>query len=121
MRDSLTALLGLNLLTVPIFVAQVRGYSKLYDRGDGSVSRWYEAAQYPFFVLFSDTAMYWQHRLFHHPFLFNAMHKKHHRYDLDEGMSGRPLPSATLGNRIADTLSRRHSRHTHSTRWKHGS
>lgn len=75
--DSLYALLGLNVLTVPIFVAQVRGYAKIYKYGSASI--WYEVAQYPFFVLFSDTCMYWLHRMFHYQLLFKMCHWKHHR------------------------------------------
>jgi lathosterol oxidase len=77
MAASLRALLVLNVLTVPIFVAQVRGLARIYAFGTGSV--WYEFAQYPLFVLFSDTCMYWLHRGFHHPVLFKMAHHKHHR------------------------------------------
>lgn len=77
MADSLLALLGLNVLTVPIFVAQARGFSKIYKFGSGSL--WYEIAQYPCFILFSDTGMYWLHRAFHCPFLFKMWHSKHHQ------------------------------------------
>lgn len=77
LTDSLVALLSLNILTIPIFVAQVRGYSRLYAFGQRSA--WYEVAQYPFFLLFSDTGMYWLHRIFHHPILFRLSHSKHHR------------------------------------------
>lgn len=75
--DSLFALFGLNVLTVPIFLAQVRNLSKIYKFGSGSL--WYEVAQYPFFVLFSDTGMYWLHRVFHHPLLFKMCHIQHHQ------------------------------------------
>jgi lathosterol oxidase len=75
--DSLWVLLVLNVLTVPIFVAQVRGLARIYAFGTGSA--WYEVAQYPLFVLFSDTCMYWLHRAFHHPVLFKMSHHKHHR------------------------------------------
>jgi lathosterol oxidase len=75
-RASLTALLVLNILTVPIFVAQVRGWAKIYPVGTGST--WYEVAQYPLFALFSDTCMYWLHRVFHHPVLFKMSHYQHH-------------------------------------------
>lgn len=75
--DSLSALLVLNVLTVPIFLAQVRHFSKIYKFGSGSL--WYEVAQYPFFVLFSDTGMYWLHRVFHYPILFKICHSKHHQ------------------------------------------
>jgi lathosterol oxidase len=73
---SLSALLVFNILTLSIFVAQVRGWAKIYAFGTGST--WYEVAQYPFFVLFSDTCMYWLHRAFHNPVLFRISHYKHH-------------------------------------------
>ncbi|KAH6619470.1 hypothetical protein B0J18DRAFT_434183 [Chaetomium sp. MPI-SDFR-AT-0129] len=75
---SLTALLIINVLTVPIFLAQVRGWAKIYPFGTGST--WYEVAQYPLFALFSDTCMYWLHRAFHHPVLFKLSHYQHHMY-----------------------------------------
>lgn len=75
-KASLTALLVFNVLTVPIFVAQVRGCAKIYPFGTGST--WYEVAQYPLFALFSDTCMYWLHRAFHHPVLFKMSHYQHH-------------------------------------------
>lgn len=75
--DSLIALFWLNVWTMPIFMAQIHGFSKIYKFG--SASWWYEVAQIPFFVLFSDTCMYWLHRAFHIPLLFKMMHHKHHR------------------------------------------
>ena len=69
-----------NALTAPIFVAQIRGYSKLYGSPEEGPGYWYEAAQFLFFLVFSDTMMYWLHRLFHLPLLFNTMHKGHHRF-----------------------------------------
>jgi lathosterol oxidase len=70
-------LLVLNVLTVPIFVAQVRGLARIYAFGTGSTG--YEAAEYPLFVLFSDACMYWMHRALHHSVLFKVAHYKHHR------------------------------------------
>ena len=74
---SVWVLLILNALTAPIFVAQVQGLARIHAFGTGSV--WYEVAQYPLFVLFSDTCMYWLHRAFHHPVLFKLSHHKHHK------------------------------------------
>ncbi|OJI80488.1 hypothetical protein ASPTUDRAFT_937396 [Aspergillus tubingensis CBS 134.48] len=79
-RQSLITLFWASVLTVPILFAQIRGYTKLYDIGDGTVSSTYEVAQLLYFIVFSETCTYWLHRLFHHPFLFKSMHKKHHRY-----------------------------------------
>lgn len=78
-RQSLMTLFWASVLTVPILFAQVRGYAKLYDIGHGTVSSTYEVAQLLYFLVFSETCTYWLHRLFHHPFLFKTMHKKHHR------------------------------------------
>ncbi|RAQ61672.1 hypothetical protein COH21_012599 [Aspergillus flavus] len=80
LSDSLLSISKAVIPTVPILVAQVRGYAKLYDFGSGRVPWWYELAQFVFYVLFSDTWMYWMHRIFHTSYLFNLMHKKHHRY-----------------------------------------
>ncbi|KAK5999079.1 Delta(7)-sterol 5(6)-desaturase-like protein [Cladobotryum mycophilum] len=55
-KDSLVALLWLNVLTVPIFWAQMNDYAKIYKFGSGSL--WYEIAQYPFYVMFSDMGIY---------------------------------------------------------------
>jgi lathosterol oxidase len=74
---SLWVMLVLNVLTVPVSVAQVRGLARIYAFGTGSA--WKEVAQYPLFVLFSDTCIYWMHRAFHHPVLFKMAHYKHHR------------------------------------------
>ncbi|RAK89300.1 hypothetical protein BO79DRAFT_217370 [Aspergillus costaricaensis CBS 115574] len=79
-RQSLATIFLSGALTVPVLLAQVRGYAKLYDIGDGTVSTIYELAQIPLFFFFNDTCMYWLHRAFHQPFLFNAMHKKHHLF-----------------------------------------
>lgn len=76
-RDSLHTIFWCCLLMAPVMTAQIRGHSKIY--AFGSASWWYEIAQYPLFVLFSDTWMYWMHRLFHHPILFRRFHSKHHR------------------------------------------
>ncbi|CRK24333.1 hypothetical protein BN1708_013919, partial [Verticillium longisporum] len=76
--DSLCTLFWGSMLTAPVFRGQIRGYSKIYPLG--SASWWYEVAQYPFFLLFSDTWMYWMHRMFHTPLLFRLLHSKHHRY-----------------------------------------
>ncbi|KAJ6100731.1 hypothetical protein N7499_000361, partial [Penicillium canescens] len=79
-RESMLSLFVLNVLTAPIFVVQIRGYSKLYGSPEEGPGYWYEAAQFLLFVVFSDTMMYWLHRLFHLPLLFNTMHKGHHRF-----------------------------------------
>jgi lathosterol oxidase len=73
----------LSLLTTPFMVLQLRGYSKLY---------WNYTAQHPFswidisiatvfFLLFTDTGIYWIHRWEHtFPWIYKFIHKPHHKW-----------------------------------------
>ncbi|GAT30142.1 copper-transporting ATPase [Aspergillus luchuensis] len=54
-QQSLLTLFLSTILTVPILLTQVRGYAKLYDFGDCTVSATYEVAQVAYFIIFSDT------------------------------------------------------------------
>ncbi|KAJ7228513.1 fatty acid hydroxylase [Mycena pura] len=67
------------LLTMPWFLAEVRGYSKLYD-GTESYGYWYLFASAPFFLLFTDYCIYWIHRWLHAPLIYKFIHKPHHRW-----------------------------------------
>ena len=53
---------------------------KLYGSPEEGPGCCYKATQFLFFLVFSDTLMYWLHRLFHLPLLFNTMHRGHHRF-----------------------------------------
>jgi len=68
------------LLTAPIFAAEVRGYSKLYDTTAQGPGMWYNILQFPFFILFTDFFIYWIHRVEHHPMLYKHVHKPHHKW-----------------------------------------
>jgi lathosterol oxidase len=68
------------VLTVPWFLAEVRGYSKLYDTTEEGPGRWYDWAQIPFFLLFTDSLIYWIHRGLHHPRVYKHIHKPHHKW-----------------------------------------
>ncbi|RKO91353.1 hypothetical protein BDK51DRAFT_21701 [Blyttiomyces helicus] len=68
-------------VTVPWFLGEVRGYSKLYydvaDRG------WpYLIGSIVAFVLFTDFFIYWIHRWEHHPMLYSWLHKPHHAWKI---------------------------------------
>ncbi|KDN52408.1 hypothetical protein K437DRAFT_254183 [Tilletiaria anomala UBC 951] len=87
---SLRAFPVLDALTLPWFVAEVRGHSRLYshinqgpwaDRWFG-LHGWTYAAliSTPFFLLFTDACIYWVHRLEHHPRLYKHVHKPHHKW-----------------------------------------
>lgn len=63
------------LMTVPWFLAEVRGYSRLYSE----VGDWkYLLASAIAFLAFTDMMIYWIHRWLHHPILYGRIHKPHH-------------------------------------------
>lgn len=65
------------LLTLPVYLAEVRGYSRLYsDWSEYSLS--YTCMSAIFFLLFTDACIYWIHRALHLPLFYAAFHKPHH-------------------------------------------
>ncbi|KAJ7592951.1 fatty acid hydroxylase [Mycena floridula] len=76
---SLRAFPGLMMLTLPVFQAEVMGYSKLYDRVD-TYGWWYLVASVPCFLLFTDYCIYWLHRWLHIPIFYKLLHKPHHKW-----------------------------------------
>jgi len=85
-RQALAALPVMAALTTPIFVAEVRGYTRLYDSAGGDESPgsrwwwWYTYLQCPLFIAFTDLCIYWIHRGLHHPRVYRHLHKPHHRW-----------------------------------------
>ncbi|KAA1467305.1 hypothetical protein DENSPDRAFT_832318 [Dentipellis sp. KUC8613] len=78
-QSSLRAFPGITLLTLPWFEAEVRGHSKLYsDVSEYGIA--YLIFSVPFFLLFTDYAIYWVHRLLHHPLVYKHIHKPHHKW-----------------------------------------
>eukprot|EP01090_Pellita_catalonica_P000022 TRINITY_DN10017_c0_g1_i3.p1 TRINITY_DN10017_c0_g1~~TRINITY_DN10017_c0_g1_i3.p1 ORF type:complete len:259 (-),score=1.81 TRINITY_DN10017_c0_g1_i3:18-794(-) len=67
----------MGVITTPVFLLELMGYSKLYD-GLGD----YGVASIPIsivaFLLFTDCGIYWIHRGLHHPLLYTTIHKPHH-------------------------------------------
>jgi lathosterol oxidase len=68
------------LLTAPWFLLEIRGYSKLYDAADDGPGSWYNFAQFPLFICFTDFFIYWIHRGLHHPLVYRRLHKPHHKW-----------------------------------------
>jgi Delta7-sterol 5-desaturase len=68
------------IFTTPFFLAEVRGYSKLYDLTEEGPGAWYNFAQIPFFLLFTDFWIYLIHRGLHHPLIYKTLHKPHHKW-----------------------------------------
>lgn len=85
---SLEAFPMLDLLTLPWFLGDVRGWSMLYDSMNkgpfGASEPWkqwaYMAASAAVFLLFTDMCIYWIHRWLHIPFLYRNLHKPHHKW-----------------------------------------
>ncbi|KAE8226552.1 hypothetical protein CF326_g7688 [Tilletia indica] len=78
-KASLDAFWVLDWLTLPWFLGEVRGYSKLYHNID-DYGMIYAVLSVPFFLIFTDVCIYWIHRLEHHPRLYKHIHKPHHRW-----------------------------------------
>lgn len=68
------------IYTVPFFLAEVRGYSKMYDVTADGPGMWYNWLQFPLFLLFTDFSIYWIHRGLHHPCIYKYLHKPHHKW-----------------------------------------
>ena len=70
----------MSLLTVPIMLAEVRGYSKLYMGIEG-LSGWaFIGLTVIAFLMFTDCLIYWIHRMLHYPLIYRNIHKGHHKW-----------------------------------------
>ncbi|CAG8800098.1 20233_t:CDS:2, partial [Racocetra persica] len=68
-----------SLVTVPWFLGEVRGYSKLYDNiNDYGIV--YGIFSIILFLFFTDMCIYWIHRWLHLPLIYKILHKPHHRW-----------------------------------------
>jgi Delta7-sterol 5-desaturase len=66
-------------LVVPLFLAEARGYSKLYaNLSDYSLG--FTILSVVGFVLFTDMLTYWIHRALHHRSVYARIHKAHHQW-----------------------------------------
>ena len=77
------------IFTAPWFVAEVRGYSFIYDNISSPgfthplldfFGKHYSWLQFPLFIFFTDFCIYWIHRALHHPILYKRLHKPHHKW-----------------------------------------
>lgn len=78
-KYAMIAIPWIAVYSTPIFVAELRGHSKLYDN--------IEERGYPYliasvllFMAWNDFAVYWVHRALHHPILYKRVHKVHHLF-----------------------------------------
>lgn len=68
------------ILTAPFFLYEVLGHGYLYERSEDGPGRWYDIAQMPFFIFFTDCFVYMIHRGLHHPLIYKRLHKPHHKW-----------------------------------------
>lgn len=78
-RMSLTAIPFINIMTLPWFLAEVRGYSLLYSDIQSYGWGWLLVSSL-LYMVFNDVGIYWIHRLEHHPSIYKYIHKPHHKW-----------------------------------------
>ena len=77
--SSMNAVPFINILTLPFFLAEVRGKSMLYT--DVSDFGWsWLLISTVLFMVWNDFMIYWIHRLEHHPSIYKYIHKPHHKW-----------------------------------------
>ena len=79
-RQTLTSLPLMAVLTTPFFLAEVRGHTKLYNLTSEAPFALYNLLQFPFFIIFTDFFIYFIHRGLHHRSLYKSLHKSHHKW-----------------------------------------
>ncbi|KAJ9136592.1 Lathosterol oxidase [Pleurostoma richardsiae] len=77
--SSMRAVPWINILTLPFFLAEVRGSSFLYTNVDDYGWAWMGVSTL-LFMIWNDVMIYWIHRLEHHPSVYKYIHKPHHKW-----------------------------------------
>jgi lathosterol oxidase len=95
MRLAVWSIVGNAILATPFHLLALHGRTKLYyrisDRGWG-----YYALSFLLFLLFTETCVYWAHRLLHHRLLYRHLHSQHHAHRISTpwvSMAFHPLDS----------------------------
>lgn len=78
-KSSLSAVPVINILTLPWFLAEVRGKSLLYQNVSDYGWSWLLISSV-LYMAFNDIGIYWIHRLEHHPSVYKYIHKPHHKW-----------------------------------------
>jgi len=82
-QEILVSMTSIPIMAVPssfIFLAEVRGYSKLYMPQNDLYELFFLIATIPFYLFFTDTFIYWIHRILHLPLFYAPIHKLHHKW-----------------------------------------
>ena len=73
------SMLVMAIFTVPLFVLELHGYSRLYmDQSTGLAEIGFIGLSIVSFLMFTDCAIYWIHRFLHLKYLYKYLHKAHH-------------------------------------------
>ncbi|KAF8482248.1 hypothetical protein JB92DRAFT_3036434 [Gautieria morchelliformis] len=76
---SLWSFPGMIALTLPCFITEVRGWTRLYDNV-ADYGWTYLVLSVPLFLFVTDYGVYWIHRTLHTPALYKRIHKPHHKW-----------------------------------------
>lgn len=69
------------MMTVVMFLLEIRGYSRLYDSvAEAPYGYWSIPLEMITFLIFTDSCIYWIHRGLHHRLVYSTLHKPHHAY-----------------------------------------
>ncbi|OQV17564.1 Lathosterol oxidase [Hypsibius exemplaris] len=73
----------MSFMSVIMFLAEVRGYSFLFDSFEETkFGRWSMVIYSVSFILFTDSLIYWIHRGLHSKYLYKRLHKTHHKWKI---------------------------------------
>ena len=76
-----TAIPVMVFLTLPFFLLEINGFSRLYLNVDESTGGWKAViTQIPCFIMFTDCFIYLIHRWLHWPSVYKVLHKPHHKW-----------------------------------------
>lgn len=76
---ALSAIPTMSILTVPWFMLECNGHSKLYY-SKPSMTTLTIIKEIAAFIFFTDCGVYWAHRWLHWPKVYRALHKPHHKW-----------------------------------------
>ncbi|KAL9099909.1 MAG: hypothetical protein Q9163_004651 [Psora crenata] len=79
-KQTMISMPNMAFFTAALFLAEVRGYGKLYDARSDAPFALYNFLQFPLFIFFTDLSIYWIHRGLHHPLVYKSLHKTHHKW-----------------------------------------
>ncbi|CAN6648385.1 delta(7)-sterol 5(6)-desaturase Erg3p [Trichomonascus vanleenenianus] len=78
-KQACSAIPVMTALTVPWFVLELRGHSKLYWN-PYEYGQAYLVLQFVLYIMFTDMCIYFIHRWLHWPSVYKHLHKPHHKW-----------------------------------------